>query len=131
MLWAGRILQVLSCFEKYYCVEGIISLFQKGIQSFQNTEEKEDLLKLHVRYIKFLISLNKDEKFINKAFKVVFDLVCVDDKFAFEVRPELNSSVFLLYLSWSNEIGIEKAREAIDLYNSYCVYYLVLLPMKC
>lgn len=34
---------------------------------------------------------------------------------AFEVKPELNGSVYLLYLSWSNEQGIERAREAIDL----------------
>lgn len=35
------------------------------------------------------------------------------------MKPELNSSVYLLFLSWSNEKGIEKAREAIHLYLEY------------
>ena len=50
--------------------------FQRGLQTFQNTKEKEALLKLHVRYLKFLISVNQDEKLINKAFKVKDKLNC-------------------------------------------------------
>lgn len=51
-------------------------MFKKGFEQFKH-ENKEELLKLHVRYLKFLISVDYNEDLIRKAFRVRYFDCCV------------------------------------------------------
>lgn len=51
-------------------LEFIIQLFTAGIKRFRATEKGEDLLRVHVRYLKYLISIQYPQEKIEKLFKV-------------------------------------------------------------
>lgn len=46
------------------------TLFKKGLDAFKQVKEKEEVLKVHVRYLKFLISIQFNEQGIKQAFRV-------------------------------------------------------------
>ena len=51
-------------------IEFVNTLFLKGLNRFKEVKEKEEVLKVHVRYLKFLIASAFEERVIQKAFKV-------------------------------------------------------------
>lgn len=57
-----------------------------------------------MRYLKYLISIHYDDAIIEKVFKDTFSVV-----------PELNGPVFILYLSYSFDHGMDSLRKAVDL----------------
>ena len=85
-------------------IEFIISLFTAGIHRFRETAKKEELLQIYIRYLKYLISIQYDRTKVEKVFMDTFMVI-----------PELNSPVFILYLSYSYDHGMDSLRSAVDL----------------
>ncbi|KAK8802620.1 hypothetical protein JH06_2391 [Blastocystis sp. subtype 4] len=92
----------------------IISLFTAGIHRFRETAKKEELLQIYIRYLKYLISIQYDKTKVEKVFMDTFMVI-----------PELNSPVFILYLSYSYDHGMDSLRSAVD----FGLSHEVLIPL--
>ena len=91
----------------------MIGLFEEGLQKFRGDADKELVLQLVVRYLKYLIAVRAEKEKIQAEFKGGMGGGGEAEK-AFMVEPELNSPVFVLYLSYCNDQGVKEMREAVD-----------------